>query len=108
MQGNEDKTNKFTNEQLKTMQNWNLERKIAVSKTRIIEFYNEFYDKTNIRKLSSLTPFMLIGKNQEIYARERGWLKFKGEADTATPHSLVRGFTLSDFQNKQSNTFDLD
>lgn len=47
MQGNEDKTNKFTNEQLKTMQNWNLERKIAVSKTRIIEFYNEFYDKTN-------------------------------------------------------------
>ena len=69
---------------------------------------NLFYDKTNIRKLSSLTPFMLIGKNQEIYARERGWLKFKGEADTTTPHSLVRGFTLSDFQNKQSNTFDLD
>ena len=55
-----------------------------------------------------ITPYLLLGKNQEIYAREHGWLKYKGDAESATPHSLVRGFTLSDFQNKQSNVFDLD
>lgn len=69
---------------------------------------NLFYDKSNIRKLSSLTPYLLLGRNQEVYARERGWLKYKGDADSATPHSLVHGFNLSDFQNKQSNVFDLD
>lgn len=44
MQNNSEKVNKFTNEQLKEMQNWDLDRKIAVSKTRIIEFYNKFYE----------------------------------------------------------------
>lgn len=30
--------NKYTNEDLKTMQNWSLERKIQVSQTRILEW----------------------------------------------------------------------
>lgn len=34
--------NKFTNEDLKTMQSWDLDRKIAVSSTRIAEFFTKF------------------------------------------------------------------
>lgn len=48
MQNDLKNSNKFTSEQLKEMQNWDLERKVAVSLTRIMEFYNEFYDKNNI------------------------------------------------------------
>jgi len=33
---------KFTNDDLKTMQNWNLDRKIATSLTRIAEFYAKY------------------------------------------------------------------
>lgn len=34
--------NKFTNEDLKTMQSWDLDRKISVSLTRIAEFHDKF------------------------------------------------------------------
>jgi len=34
--------NKFTNEDLKTMQSWDLDRKISVSLARIAEFYSKF------------------------------------------------------------------
>lgn len=37
--------NKFTNDDLKTMQSWDLDRKIVTSQTRIIEFCRKFYDK---------------------------------------------------------------
>lgn len=37
--------NKFTNEDLIAMQNWDLDRKIAVSLTKISEFYNHFPHK---------------------------------------------------------------
>lgn len=33
---------KFTNDDLKTMQSWNLDRKIATSLTRIAEFYAKY------------------------------------------------------------------
>lgn len=36
------KQNKFTNEDLKQMQSWDLDRKIAVSLTRIAEFYEKY------------------------------------------------------------------
>lgn len=46
---NEEKTVKkqikYTNQDLKDMQSWSLERKIRVSQTRIIEFYNKFDNK---------------------------------------------------------------
>ena len=37
--------NKFTNDTLKEMQSWDLDRKIATSLTRIAEFYNYFSHK---------------------------------------------------------------
>lgn len=37
--------NKFTNDDLKTMQSWDLDRKIATSQTRIIEFCRKYDDK---------------------------------------------------------------
>lgn len=64
MQNNSEKSNKFTNEQLKEMQNWDLDRKIAVSKTRIIEFYNKFYDKTN--NLSGVYVSFSGGKDSTV------------------------------------------
>lgn len=42
MSEKQQKTNKFTNEDLKTMQSWDLDRKISVSLTRIAEFYDKF------------------------------------------------------------------
>lgn len=37
--------NKFTNKDLKTMQSWDLDRKISVSLTRIAEFHSKFPNK---------------------------------------------------------------
>lgn len=36
---------KFTNDDLKVMQSWNLDRKIATSLTRIAEFYAKYQHK---------------------------------------------------------------
>lgn len=36
---------KFTNDDLKVMQSWNLDRKIATSLTRIAEFYAKYPHK---------------------------------------------------------------
>ena len=47
--------NKFTNLDLKTMQNWDLDRKIAASLARIVEFNTHFGNKTYI-----LSIFFLI------------------------------------------------
>ena len=70
---------------------------------------NLLYDKSGKRKLTSLTPYLLMGKNQESYAREHGWLKNKSNVDVGTPHSLVHGYTLVDFNNSNelNNTFEL-
>ena len=37
--------NKFTNDDLKSMQSWDLDRKIATSLTRIAEFYAKYPHK---------------------------------------------------------------
>lgn len=42
------KQSMFTNEDLKQMQSWDLDRKIAVSLTRIAEFYEKYPLKTVI------------------------------------------------------------
>lgn len=44
----EEKERKYTNEDLKTMQSWPLERKIQVTQTRIIEFIKKFDDKVYV------------------------------------------------------------
>lgn len=43
-----EKTTKYTNEDLKTMQRWPLERKILVSQTKILEFGLAYTDRTYI------------------------------------------------------------
>lgn len=48
MEENKKNEAKYTNEDLKIMQSWSLERKIAVTQTRIIEFCKKFGDKTYI------------------------------------------------------------
>jgi len=65
------------------------------------------YNKSGVRKLSALTPYLLMGRNQEIYAREHGWLKNKQNSDVTTAHTLVTGYTLADFGKGTANTFDL-
>ena len=40
--------NKFTNDTLKEMQGWSLDRKVATSLTRIIEFDRHFPDSTYV------------------------------------------------------------
>ena len=70
---------------------------------------NLFYDKSHNRVLSSLTPYLLLAKSQEPYARERGWLRNVSEANTQSSSSFVHGFTLADFSpKKEANIFDLD
>jgi hypothetical protein len=70
---------------------------------------NLFYDKSHNRVLSSLTPYLLLAKSQEPYARERGWLRNVNEAGSQSSSSLVHGFTLADFApKKEANIFDLD
>ena len=44
---------KYTNEDLKIMQNWDLDRKIEVSITRIMEFYSNFPHKIYILSVYS-------------------------------------------------------
>lgn len=42
---------KFTNDDLKRMQSWDLDRKIAVSLTKIAEFYSKFPHKIYVLSL---------------------------------------------------------
>jgi len=44
--------NKFTNDDLKTMQSWDLDRKIATSFTRIAEFYAKYPHKIYISNVA--------------------------------------------------------
>ena len=44
--------NKFTNDDLKTMQSWSLDRKIATSLTRIVEFYTKYPHKIYVLSVS--------------------------------------------------------
>ena len=45
MENSTDKKTKYSIEQLREMQSWNLDRKIATSIARISEFYSKFPDK---------------------------------------------------------------
>lgn len=55
---NDNKERKYTNEDLKIMQSWPLERKIQVTQTRIIEFMQKFNNKVYVLcKLILLSVF---------------------------------------------------
>jgi len=48
--------NKYTKEDLKIMQSWPLERKIRVTQTRIIEWYQRFEGKVYVSFSETLEP----------------------------------------------------
>ena len=69
---------------------------------------NLFYDRSHRRKLSSLNPYLLLGKGQEFIAREHGWLDNKGSSSEENACSMVTGYNMLDFGSKSSaNSFDL-
>lgn len=60
------------------------------------------FDKWGNRKLSRLTPYLLIGKNQEATAREHGWLRSKGALEGGLNKPLdVNGYSLSGYKGKE-------
>ena len=69
---------------------------------------NLFFDNQHIRRLSSLTPYLLLGKGQEKDAREKGWLKNNIVSQTIQPESVISGFTIEDFKvEKEESPFGL-
>lgn len=64
---------------------------------------NLLYDKTGRRKLSSLTPYLLLGKGQEVLAREHGWLKNKSNVEMGNTSQLVQGYSRIDHLGSDSN-----
>lgn len=54
--------NKFTNLDLKIMQNWDLDKKIATSLTRIAEFNTHFNNKTYILLLQMLSYLNVLNR----------------------------------------------
>ena len=69
---------------------------------------NLFYDKTHTRNLSCLVPYLLLGKSDEVKARDKGWLRHKNVVESGTPKGMANGFMVADFIPKKANTFDLD
>ena len=67
-----------------------------------------FYDRSGRRKLGYLTPYLLLGKSQELMAREKGWLiKTDSENSNSKLNALGR-YSSSVFQTaKGGNNFPL-
>lgn len=63
------------------------------------------YDKIGRRKLSSLNPYLLLGRNMEAKAREEGWLSNKKPLDSIKPDSKneVKDYNVSAFQTAKPN-----
>lgn len=59
--------NKHTNEDLKIMQNWSLERKIQVTQTRIIEWYNHYEGNVYISFSGGKDSTVLLDLVRRIY-----------------------------------------
>ena len=60
------------------------------------------YDKNGTRKLSKLNPYLLLGRTQEAKARESGWFKNKGNISSIENSNYVSGYTLMDFELRDS------
>lgn len=59
--------NKYTNEDLKTMQSWSLERKIQVTQTRIIEWYEYWKGKVYVSFSGGKDSTVLLDLARRIY-----------------------------------------
>ena len=63
----ESKVNKYTNEDLKVMQSWSLQRKIQVTQTRIIEWYQHFNGQVYISFSGGKDSTVLLDLARRIY-----------------------------------------
>lgn len=63
----QNKSNKFTNDDLKQMQSWDLERKIAVSLTRIVEFYERYPCKIYVSFSGGKDSTVLLHLVRKLY-----------------------------------------
>lgn len=59
--------NKYTKEDLKIMQNWSLERKIRVTQTRILEWYNHWQGKVYVSFSGGKDSTVLLDLARRIY-----------------------------------------
>ena len=59
--------NKYTPEDLKTMQAWSLERKIQVTQTRLIEWYQKFQGKVYVSFSGGKDSTVLLHIARQIY-----------------------------------------
>ena len=59
--------NKYTQEDLKTMQAWSLERKIQVTQTRIIEWYQKFNGKVCVSFSGGKDSTVLLHIARQLY-----------------------------------------
>lgn len=67
---------------------------------------NSLSNKSGSRVLSGLTPYLLLGRGQEAYAKSHGWLKTQKEHGLSHVETEISGYTLGGYLNK-SNNFDL-
>lgn len=59
--------NKYTSEDLKTMQSWSLERKIQVTQTRLIEWYQKFGGKVRVSFSGGKDSTVLLHIARQLY-----------------------------------------
>lgn len=59
--------NKYTPEDLKTMQSWSLERKIQVTQTRLIEWYQKFGGKVYVSFSGGKDSTVLLHIARQLY-----------------------------------------
>lgn len=59
--------NKYTLEDLKTMQAWSLERKIQVTQTRLIEWYHKFGGKVYVSFSGGKDSTVLLHIARQLY-----------------------------------------
>lgn len=67
MDNKQQSDNKFTNDDLKTMQSWDLDHKIAVSLTRIAEFYDKFPHKIYVSFSGGKDSTVLLHLVRRLY-----------------------------------------
>lgn len=86
----EEKEKKFTSEDLKAMQSWDLQHKIQVSKARIIEFVEKFDDKIYVSFSGGKDSTVLLHIVRSVYPNAVAVF-----IDTGLEYPEVRQFALS-------------
>ena len=82
--------NKYTSEDLKTMKSWSLERKIQVTQTRIIEWYQHFDGNVYVSFSGGKDSTVLLDLARRIYPDIEGVFM-----DTGLEYPEIRNFVKS-------------